>query len=278
MVLWEKNFRRHNYECIIIIGLNQCQKPLPWLGMAGLSHLYKWWNWEWFMVLPTLLLGSQILGKPFDSYLRCLNAWAHPEPYFYWCPKATEDETPASISKFAFYDWLRSPIRCQLLGETCVGCHGSRWGVKYVIGKWNLKNGKPPESLSVQMKYSFWFDCPKHGWLKKMWTRIFQGSWKPNCRPVRRRDDMDQWMDIAFTITHYHAMFRQIKYSYHGEVGSESTPALIPTPGMHKLVDHKSRAATDANGADEIRFSSLHFQKHSCCGTFIGFQWYRIAT
>ena len=111
-----------------------------------------------------------------------------------------------------------------------------------------------------------------------MWTRIFQGSWKPNCRPVRRRDDMDQWMDIAFTITHYHAMFRQIKYSYHGEVGSESTPALIPTPGMHKLVDHKSRAATDANGADEIRFSSLHFQKHSCCGTFIGFQWYRIAT
>ena len=146
MVMWwrhgtvEKNFRRHNYECIIIIGLNQCHKLLPWLGMAGLSHPYKWRNWE-FMVLPTLLLGSQILGKLFDSYLRCLNAWAHPGPYFYWCPKATEDETPASISKFAFYDWLRSPIRCQLLGEACgmlwLGCHGSRCGVKYVIGKWN---------------------------------------------------------------------------------------------------------------------------------------------
>lgn len=57
----------------------------------------------------------------------------------------------------------------------------------------------------------------------------------------------------CITITHYHAMFGQITHNYHGEVGSESTPAPIPNPGMHKLVDHNSRAATDANGADEIR-------------------------
>lgn len=35
---------------------------------------------------------------------------SRPDPVLEF-PPATEDETPASISKFAFYDWLRSPIR-----------------------------------------------------------------------------------------------------------------------------------------------------------------------
>lgn len=148
--------------------------------MAGLSHLYKWRNWEWFMVLPTLLLGSPILGKPFDSYLRCLNAWAHPEPYFCWCPKATEDETPASISKFAFYDWLRSPIRCQLLGETCgmlwLGCHGSRWGVKYVIGKWNFKKREASRVFIGSNKIFFLIRLSNNWLVKKNVHTDFPGQ------------------------------------------------------------------------------------------------------
>lgn len=178
-------------------------------------------------------------------------------PIFIGVPRRQRMKRPQASQSLRSTIGCAAPLGANFWGKLA-GCCG--WVVMDPDGEWSMwlgsgikESGKPPESLLVQMKYSFWFDCPKNGW-KKMWTRIFQGSWKPNCRPVRRRDDMDQWMDIAFTITHYHAMFRQIKYNYHGEMGSESTPALIPTPGMHKLVDHKSRAATDANGADEIRF------------------------
>ena len=201
-----------------------------------------------------IVIGLPNFRETIWSYLSCLNAWAHAEPYFYWCPKATEDETPASISKFAFYDWLRSPIRCQLLGETCVGCHGSRWGVKYVIGKWNLKNGKPPESLSVQMKYSFWFDCPKNGWLKKCGHGFSRAVGSPivdQC--VEGMIWINGWILHSLSLTimpcfDKSSIVIMVKWAVNLRLLSS------PPPGMHKLVDHKSRAATDANGADEIRF------------------------